>query len=224
MGKRFRSSKLANNVRQAAISSAAATATATAFWLIWFDVIVIGRMAMPQYDAEGMGGGCLLIFAQLKRKRYGQAHYQRTTTATATATATFRSYSGAHNRCADMLVPVRLPACVCVGRQWGVAAKPQWHQWAISTMWRWCRSQFSLAGLATPPTFHNSSPPPFPSSLPPYLSLRMRNTLRAPSKTKRCKTDKADSRQATGKTRSIPNLTHVAQCVIANVCRLAWSS
>lgn len=115
MGKRFRSSKLANNVRQAAISSAAApTATATAFWLIWFDVIVIGRMAMPQYDAEGMGGGCLLIFAQLKRKRYGQAHYQRTTTATATATATFRSYSGAHNRCADMLVPVRLPASLRV--------------------------------------------------------------------------------------------------------------
>lgn len=191
------------------------------FDLMWLLLAVWQCHSMMQREWEG---GCLLIFAQLKRKRYGQAHYQRTTTATATATATFRSYSGAHNRCADMLVPVRLPACVCVGRQRGVAAKPQWHQWAISTMWRWCRSQCSLAGLATPPTFHNSSSPPFPSSLPPYLSVRMRNTLRAPSKTKRCKTDKADSRQATGKTRSIPNLTHVAQCVIANVCRFAWSS
>lgn len=191
------------------------------FDLMWLLLAVWQCHSMMQREWEG---GCLLIFAQLKRKRYGQAHYQRTTTATATATATFRSYSGAHNRCADMLVPVRLPACVCVGRHRGVAAKPQWHQWAISTMWRWCRSQCSLAGLATPPTFHNSSPPPYPSPLPTYLSLRMRNTLRAPSKTKRCKTDKADSRQATGKTRSIPNLTHVAQCVIANVCRFAWSS
>lgn len=80
------------------------------FDLMWL-LLAVWQCHMKQREWEG---GCLLIFAQLKRKRYGQAHYQRTTTATATATATFRSYSGAHNRCADMLVSVRLPASLRV--------------------------------------------------------------------------------------------------------------
>lgn len=157
---------------------------------------------------QGLGlrqGQCLLIFAQLIRKRYGQAHYQRTATATAT---TFRSYSGAHNRCADMLVPVHLAVicarvCVCVSRQRGVAAKPQWHQWAISTMWRWCRrSPCSFAGLATPSYLLC----PYPMATPAQHIVCVCGSGGAAH---RCKTDKTASRlPALG----IPNLTHVAHC------------
>lgn len=155
---------------------------------------------------QGLGlrqGQCLLIFAQLIRKRYGQAHYQRTATATAT---TFRSYSGAHNRCAARACTLGCHLCVCV------CVLPDSEAWqrnrnGINEPYQQCDVDAAAVHAHLLASLHPATcSAPYPMATPAQHIVCVCGSGKGAH---RFKTDKTASRlPALG----IPNLTHVAHC------------